>query len=186
MEISINLLPDYRKEDIAKANRLKLVIRLGLAILSIFILFYSFLFGLISILEVERNSLLVSQEMSGNVGQLDRIRKFDEEFKEINSSSSQALALERDQLYWSNLFRLLSGNLSDGIMITDLATNNYSVILAGKANDRDVLMGYKDKLSQEKCFTNVNLPLSNLVSKENIVFQMDLKIDKECLRLRGE
>ncbi|MFA6047193.1 MAG: PilN domain-containing protein [Parcubacteria group bacterium] len=186
MEIKINLLPDYRKEEIAKANRFKLVIRLGLVILSIFILFYSFLFGLISVLKTELNSVLISQKMSGNTEQLSRIKNFDDEFKETNSMAGQSLTLEKDQLYWTNLFTLLSNDLSDGITITNLATKDYSVLLAGKANDRDALMKYKDKLAGEKCFSNVNLPLSNLVSKEDISFQMDLKIDKDCLRLYAE
>jgi len=183
MEIKINLLPDYRKEEIAKANRFKLVIRLGLAILFIFIVFYSFLFGLINILKMELNSVLLSQETSGNTEQLDKIRKFDGEFKEINSLTNQSATLEKGQLYWTSLFNKLSSNLSDGITITDLATKDYNILLVGKADDRDALMSYKEKLASESCFTDVNLPLSNLVSKENISFQMNMKIIKDCLQL---
>jgi Tfp pilus assembly protein PilN len=186
MEIKLNLLPDYRKEDIAQANRVKLVIRTGLAIFSIFILFYSFLFGLLSVLKVEMNSVVLSQEMSNNKEQLDKIKKFDEEFKETNSSVSQAITLEKDQLYWTNLFKRLSDNLSDDITITDLATKDYSVLLAGKADNRDALMNYREKLVAEECFTDINLPLSNLVSKDNISFQMDFKIKKDCLQLTTE
>lgn len=186
MEIKINLLPDYRKEEIAKDNRFKLVIRLGLVIFSIFVLFYSFLFGLISVLKMELNSALLSQKMTGNAEQLSKIKSFDDEFRGINSLTNQSLALEKDQLYWTNLFSFLSNDFSDGITITDLATKDYSVLLAGKADDRDVLMKYKDKLAGEKCLSNINLPLSNLVSKKDISFQMDLKINKDCLRLHTE
>lgn len=186
MEIKINLLPEYRKEEIAKANRFKLVIRLGLAILSIFVLFYSFLFGLINVLKIELNSVMLSQKISGSNEQLEKIKKFDDEFKEINSLTGQAVTLEKDQLYWTNLFTKLSEDLSDGITITDLATKDYSVLLAGKANDRDILLGFKEKLANDPCFADVNLPLSNLVSKEDISFQMNLKVNRDCLRLRTE
>lgn len=183
MEIKINLLPDYRKEEIAKANRFKMVVRLGLAILSIFIIFYSFLFGLLSTLDMEMSSVKLSQKTSGNSEQLVKIKNFDAEFEEINSSAKQSLTLEKDQLYWTNLFSKMEEDLSDGITITDLATKDYVVLLAGKADDRDALVGYKDKLTEEKCFTDINLPLSNLVSKENISFQMDFKVNKDCLKL---
>lgn len=186
MEIKINLLPDYRKDEIAKANRFKMVIRLGVVMLSIFALFYSFLFILLVTLDMDMKSVRLSQETLGNHEQLEKIRKFDAQFEGINSSVKQSLALERDQLYWTSLFSKLEQNMSDGITITDLATKDYSILLAGKATDRDMLMQYKDKLSQEKCFTDINLPLSNLVSKDNISFQMDLKISRDCLKLNAQ
>ena len=37
-------------------------------------------------------------------------------------------------------------------------------------------------LRYEECFTNVNLPLADLVGKSDIVFQIDLSIDKNCLK----
>ncbi|HLN19047.1 MAG TPA: PilN domain-containing protein [Patescibacteria group bacterium] len=183
MEIKINLLPDYRKEEIAKSNRFQMVIRLGMVVLSVFVFFYLFLFGLLNALEIEINSVTLSQKMASNSDQLKKIKEFDAHFERINSDSKQALSFEKDQFYWINLFDRLGQNMSDGITITDLATKDYKVLLAGKAFSRDMLMEYKEKLSQEKCFSEINLPLSNLVSKEDISFQMDMKINRDCLRL---
>ena len=182
MEIKINLLPDYRKEEIAKSKRFRLVLRLGMMFLSVFFLFCVFLFGLQKTLEMELQSFYSSQEAKSNKEKLEKIRNYDEQFKGINSSANLAVSLEEDQLYWSNLFVKLSGSLSEGITITDLATKEYGVFLAGKAKNRESLMSYKEKLAEEKCFENVNLPLSNLISKEDISFQIDFKMNRECLQ----
>ena len=40
----------------------------------------------------------------------------------------------------------------------------------------------KDNFSQEGCFTDINLPLSNLVSKDNIDFQIQFNIKEECVK----
>ncbi len=184
MEIKINLIPPYRKEEITKAKRFSLVIRMGLAILSVFILFFSFLFGLYETLEINLSAVSNYQKPSLESSKYEKIRKFDEEFEKINSRTDQVMMISNDQLYWSDLFVLLSKSTIPGIEVTDLATNNYGVSLAGKADDRDDLIAFKDKLVAEDCFDNVNLPLSNLVSKENIAFQMDFNIKEECLKKR--
>lgn len=182
MEIKINLIPPYRKEEITKAKRFSLVIRMGLAILAVFILFFSFLFGLYKALEINLSVVSNSQKPGMEISKYEKIREFDEEFEKINSETDQVRMISSDQLYWSDLFVILSSSIISGIEVTDLATNDYSVSLVGKAKDRDDLIAFKDKLSAEECFSNVNLPLSNLVSKENVAFQMDFNVKEECLR----
>jgi hypothetical protein len=50
------------------------------------------------------------------------------------------------------------------------------------ANNRDNLIQFKDNLEKESCFSEINLPLSNLVEKENVEFQIDFNIKKDCLK----
>lgn len=182
MEIKINLIPPYRKEEIARVKRFKLVIRLGLATFSVFVLFFFFLFGLYKVLEVNLAAVSTYQKPGLENSKYEKIKEFDEQFSKINSQTDQVMIISRDQIYWSNLFVLLSRAMISGIELTDLATNNYNISLAGQADDRDSLIAFRDKLIKENCFNNVNLPLSNLVSKENIAFQIDFSIKKECLK----
>jgi len=182
MEININIIPDYKKEEISEANRLKTVVRLGIAMLFIFLLFLAYLFSLNKILDINLRSVTLNQAAEGNMGQYDKIKKFDEEFVGINSSSDQIMNLKNDQLYWSNLFSLLNDKLPEGVAITELVNKDYAISLSGKADNRDSLIAFKDGLSKEDCFADINLPLSDLVEKDNIVFQMDLQIKEECLK----
>lgn len=184
MEIRINLIPPYRKEEIARAKRFKLVIRIGMAIFSIFVFFFSFLFGLYKTLEINFSVVSNFRELDSEHSKYSEIKKFDDEFEKINTKTNQVLAIKRDQLYWSNLFVYLSKSTISGIEVTDLTTNEYGVSLSGTADNRDNLIAFKDSLINEACFSDVNLPLSNLVSRENVAFQMDFKIKEECLKKR--
>jgi hypothetical protein len=182
MEIKLNLIPPYRKEEIDQSKRLGLVIRIGLAIFSIFVLFFSFLFGLYKVQEITLSSIVDSQESGADTEKYQKLSSFDQEFGKINSQMSQVMLLKNDQLYWSNLFYRLSDLTTEGVEITELATKNYSISLVGKATNRESLLSFKGKLEGDGCFSSINLPLSSLVSKDNVDFQMDFNIQEECLR----
>jgi hypothetical protein len=63
-----------------------------------------------------------------------------------------------------------------------MATKNYRVLLAGTSKTRDDLIYMKDNFSKENCFTDVSLPLSSLVSKDNVDFQIEFNIKEECIK----
>jgi hypothetical protein len=48
----------------------------------------------------------------------------------------------------------------------------------GMASDRGELTGFRDRLNKSEAFSDVVLPVSNLVSGENIEFTMELKLSK--------
>lgn len=182
MEITINIIPDYKKEEIVQANRLKTVLKLGISLFFVGLLFFTFLIALNKVLEINLGVTDASQETDSNRKQYEAIKKYDEEFGRINQEVNNVIKLKKDQLYWSNLFLKLSNNASSGIEITNVATRDFGVFISGKADDRDNLIEYRSKLEKEGCLSDINLPLSNMVSKNNIAFQMDLKIKEECLK----
>jgi hypothetical protein len=59
---------------------------------------------------------------------------------------------------------------------------NYTVLLSGQAATRDDILALEKKLKESACVKNVNVPLSNLFSQENIDFQIDFEMQKECLK----
>lgn len=182
MEININLIPPYKKDQIIHAKHLSLIIRteIGVALLLVFLLI--FVWGLNKTLDFNLNAIAVSQNVENNQDKFIEIKKYEDNFSTINSDISLISKVKKDQLYWSHLFIKLNSYLTTGIEITDLGTNNYSVSIAGNADTRDNLIAFKDKLAGEDCFTNINLPLSDLVNQENIAFQMDFNIKEDCLK----
>lgn len=182
MEISINLVPPQKKEEIYQAKRLRMVFRVQ---------FYSILIGLLSffllwasnyVLNVNLN--LVSKEGQSDLDQekYRQIEKYDSEFQGINSQLGEISKVRRDQLYWSRMLQLFNRNIPDGIFLEEVSTKDYAVFISGKADNRDTLISFRDKLGSEGCFSSVDLPLSNLVSKDNVSFQMDLIVKPECLK----
>ena len=184
MEIKINLIPPRRKEVINEIRRLKLFLKLESGIFLIIALFVFFLVGLNHILGINLNMVSNNSELNQNKEGFEKITRFEKEFEEVNEKTGEIAILKNDQLYWSEVFSIISNNISDDISLSNLSTKNYQVLLAGKANDRDNLIRFKDRLAENSCLTDVNLPLSNLVSRDNVDFQMDFKIKEECIKRR--
>ena len=182
MEIKINLIPPYRKKEIFEAKRLKTAIKLEIFSTTIILLFFAFLWSINYILKLNMDSVSANIEMDKNRSQYEKIQKLEDEFVQANAKVSEIASLKKDQMYWSNLPVKLSDNVTEGITIEEVANKDYNVFLVGKADDRDNLIKFKEKISQEQCFSDVNLPLSNLVSKNNVDFQMDFKIKEDCLK----
>ena len=184
MEISINLLPKNKKDDIERTKRFKSILGWEFIILLILALFFAFLFGINYLIKVNMqiSTNADSNDLSGD--QYTVIKKYESKFLDINNQLAAIAKVDKDQLYWSELFLRLNRATPDHIEITTLSTKDYAVFLVGKAATREDLLAYKEKLVGEGCFSNVILPLSNLVSKENIDFQLDFKVDKDCLKMK--
>lgn len=181
-EVSINLIPQYRKDQIARAQHLKLIIKSEIGISLLLAILLIFIWGLNKTLDLDLNAVIASQNLENNQDKYVEIKEYQDNFSKVNINTALISKLRKDQLYWSRLFEKLSNNLTPGIEITDLGTNNYSVSMVGISDTRDSLIAFRDKLAKEDCFTDVNLPLSNLASQENIDFQIDLKIKENCLK----
>lgn len=185
MEIKINLIPPYKKEEIKRAQYLKLIIRMEMVLSFFVVVFFIFLLNLSHILDLNMEIVKQSAEASREKGQYEKIRRYDEQFKKINSQIMDIARIKGDQLYWSNMFLYFSQSILPGISIQNLTTKDYAVFLIGKADSRDSLIDFKEKLEKDECFSAVNLPLSNLVSKGSVDFQMDLEIKEECIRMKN-
>lgn len=182
MEIKINLVPEYRKMEIAKSNRVKMILRWELEITLILAIFFILILSLNYILKFNLDASIIEMESKRGGGNYEKISKFDNDFKIINSRTSINDAIQGDQLYWSIVFKKMSEMMPDGIIISKAANKNYKVFLAGVADTRDNLIRMKDELAKNDCFSGINLPLSNLTSRDNVDFQMEFDIKEDCLK----
>lgn len=182
MEIKLNLIPPYREKEIKKNKRFKLIIKLELIMLTFVIIFFFFLFGLSYILDLNLEIVSRETELSQDRKQLDDIKRYDEKFSQTNKELLKVDKIKKDQLYWSNLFYKINQLIPQGIYMQNITNKDYAVFLVGKAEDREDLVNFKDSLEKDNCFSSVNLPLSDLVSKGNIDFQMDLSINENCIK----
>ncbi len=182
MKIKINLLPQNKKEEIARVSLFHAILGWELTILFIMSLVIVFLFGVDHLLKLNLQLVSESKDSAFSNAQYETVKYYENKFSEINSKLSKISGITRGQIYWSELFLKLNGAAPDNIEISGLSTNNFSVSLAGEAKTRDDLLLFEDNLSKNDCFENINLPLSNLVSKDNVVFQMDLEIKEACVK----
>lgn len=180
--IKLNLIPPDKKEGIIKNHQLKKAFLVEIILTIIVIGLFATLLSFKYVLSINLASLAASQKGNKQVAQHSKIKKYDQQFNQINTQIFQTIKLEKDQLYWSKLLVKLSQIIFPGISLDSLSTSDYTVTLRGKADNRDDLILFKEKLENETCFSDINLPLSNLVNKDNIEFQISFKVEKECLK----
>jgi len=183
MKIKLNLIPPQKKEEIIRANHFRLFLKWGVELFGIFVIFIIMLMSIYYILNINlrlaKDSYLVS---TNNNEQYKEIEKYESEINSVNGNIAQIEKLQNGQINWSKFFQKFNEHFSNEIEVKGLATRNFSIALIGGAKTRDSLISFKDSLAADSCFSEVNLPLSNLVSKEDIAFQIDFKIKQECLK----
>ena len=72
-------------------------------------------------------------------------------------------------------------HINEKITLERIATKEYQLFVSGVADTRDDLLAFHEKLKSEKCFSKAVLPLSNLLTQENVHFQIDLTLEEACV-----
>jgi type IV pilus assembly protein PilM len=178
----INLLSTEKKEIISQNRKFKALLGWEVVIFSIFLFFVIFLWGVRSFLGFNLMAIPDLKNNRAEDGQYATIRYYEGKFSEINVKLGKISSINNDQLYWSEVFLKISSAQPDAVALTGLITNNLTIFLDGNANTREDLLLFKDRLTQTNCFSNVNLPLSDLVSKDNIDFKITLDVANDCIK----
>lgn len=183
MKIYLDLLPEERKEEIRK-NKIffkiigqEAMLTIPIAAFIIILLITNFCLG-IRISGLEENG---DTKDSNNEYKI--LKVYEEKFKEINSQVAEMSSIQRNHLNWTVVFHKLEEAISDNVYLSDFTTDNYKISLAGRAKTRSDFLSFQEKIKSENCFANVNVPLSSLVSRENLDFQMDFEVREECLKI---
>ena len=182
MKINLDLLPQHKKAEIKRAKLFREILRQQLAFLFPVVVLIIMFGNILYLLTISRDSDLISYKLQQNQEKYQELDKYEQAFKDINSASSFLLQLQGGHLRWSNVLSHLGKTVPDGIVVDSLFSKNYSVFLAGKAKTRDELLRFKGNLEKEPCFENINVPLSNLVVKDNLDFQIDFSVSQTCLK----
>jgi Tfp pilus assembly protein PilN len=182
MKIKLNLIPQYKKDEIKKSKNLRKVLKLELEISGMLLIFFLALLGFNYALKA--NLSLVSDIFAQNENNPKYIEmeEYGTEIKEINRNVSDVEAIQEKQVYWSKLLLKLNEVVSPEITLSRFSNQDLLFSLVGKAKTREDLVAFKERLEAESCFSEVKLPLSNLVSKEDLDFQIDFNIKEECVR----
>lgn len=182
MKIGINLLPPDRKEKILRNERFRTVLAWEGIIFSIAMLSFGFILGINYVLDLNLRLALENRGDETTEAKYSTIKYYENKFSEINGKLSKISGVMSDQIRWSGLFAKLNEVIPSEVEISGISTKDYALFLAGRAKTRDDLLSLRDNLAKDDCFSNVNLPLSDLVSREDVVFQIDLEMKENCLK----
>ena len=159
-----------------------MAIKAEVALTIIVVVFFAVLVSFKYILNISLSSEAALNVEIETADQFEKIKGYDNQFKQANEKIKQIASIDQTQLHWSNVFEKISGLIPDGIEIKSLTTNNYSINITGLSDTRDNLIEFKSKLVNDRCFSNIDLPLSNLVEKNDVEFGITLNINGDCLK----
>jgi Tfp pilus assembly protein PilN len=99
----------------------------------------------------------------------------------VNQKSSYLKTINDDYIMWSERILDMTQEIPAGITMTTISIDNQAKILAlaGKAATRDDLLAYKKQLEKLTYFTNIDLPITNLTTQTDIVFQITATINND-------
>lgn len=97
---------------------------------------------------------------------------------ETNNQISTMTNIQNEFVKWSSLLKILSENISDGISLNQLTLSREknTIHLSGTAAARDDLLKLKDFLDRLDFFHQINFPISNLLERNNINFEISAQI----------
>jgi hypothetical protein len=182
MKIKLNLLPPDKAEEIQEAKKLRLVLQWGLEIYALLLIFFFLLASLSYVLKMNLKLASEAQINSGISAKYAQLDSYDAKNRKLNLLVSNLKAAKKNQIYWSNLFLKLDGILTSEIIVQNFSNKDWTIFLIGKSKTREALVSLREKLEKEPCFAEVKFPLSNLVAKENVDFQLEFKVQEKCVK----
>ena len=182
MDICINLLPEEKKNKIKRKKRVIAIIKQELIFFFVAAFLGVILLNINFILKFQLAGLEKDHSIEQSQDKYQELGRNEEKFKEINSKTALLYNIEKNHLYWSELFLNLDKTISQGVLINNISNVGYNVSLSGRAGKRENLLKFQENLNSSECFSEVNVPLSDLVTKENVIFKIDLKMKENCLK----
>ena len=182
MKVLLNMLPTDRKKVEERKMRFRFFVWQVFLLFSLECILLGSLFGIFVLVDFER----VRQESLGQGLSQDsegdsQLKRFEEKFRSVNTKLEKVASINKNHFFFSNLFVILDRNMTETIMLERIGTKDFQLFISGIAETREDLLAFDERLKQDPCFTGVTLPLSNLLVREQVSFQIDIVVKESCL-----
>ncbi|EKD58248.1 MAG: hypothetical protein ACD_56C00165G0003 [uncultured bacterium] len=181
MKIYLDLLPQEKKNELKRIKLFRRILREEMLFLVPIIIFIIILFNIYYVLNFQYDASVIAGSANKSQDKYKELSNYEEEFKKVNDLVGVVGKIQKNHLHWSNVLTELGSTVPGNVYMTDFSTKNYQIFLLGKARSRDDLLSFKSNIEGNNCFQDVDVPLSNLVVKENVDFQMSFSVTKDCL-----
>ena len=172
--ITINLVPQEHK---SKIERKKIYISIKEALL--LILLFASIASILLILSkfyLEDQLLGLTDQNSQGIAETQLINA---KIKLMNSRISEAYNIQKNFKNWSGVLAKIYAGKGDKITISSikLLKQQSTIEIIGVAKTRTDLLEFQKRLQKNESFAKVNLPISDLINKENNGFTLRIEID---------
>ena len=187
MKIRFNLLPEKQKKHLYIQKILRIVMEQEIHVMILFLFLILGVFAIFFMLKTEINIVqnikmeLVEQE------QYKDILKTHETFESVHEKLNTIEKLVNNHTKWSQLFIILSENISKHIVVDSIKVNKDVITIAAVADTREDVVEMKEIFSNiigndVNCFSDIIVPESQLTVPVDVTFVMTLKVNPECLK----
>jgi Tfp pilus assembly protein PilN len=181
MKISLDLLPEDQKKELKRSRLFRKIIWFEIMFLFPFFVMVIILLNNLYILNYQKESLIKLYAQEQGNDKFKELKQFQDSFKNANEVSLDALNFQTKHFHWINVIEEINTIIPSNVSISNISTKEFQIILVGKANNRDDLLSFQAGLQKSECFKDINLPLSGMVQKNNVDFQIDFTVKDQCL-----
>lgn len=183
MKISLNILPEEYKKSLRQQ---KIVKHLFLLIFQMGVLSFVFCCMLLGILwgmhYYEQTSVLYADNFDEE--NLKELQKYEEQSLEENEKMNVLQKVFETQYSYTNIFLLFDEIFPEKMYIKKIEFNLKKGTIYGIAEERDSIIFLQKSMEEHECFSEVTIPIGELVTKEDVAFTLSFTIENEekCLQ----
>lgn len=99
---------------------------------------------------------------------------YNAKIRDINNSLNFVSEIQSNFILWSNLIKDAADRVPGGVSLSSISADRdkKSIQIKGAAKLRDDLLQFKENIEKSLIYQNVDLPLQNILQKENINFEI--------------
>ncbi|MBU4347569.1 PilN domain-containing protein [Patescibacteria group bacterium] len=167
--LALNLISQEQKKEIKLKRAYEITKKVSciLIIIAIFIAVVLLIGKLIlqmQFIKAVDQYTLVAKSSQGDNGKI----------RDINNSLNFVSEIQSDFIFWSNLIKDAAYRVPDGVSLSsiNIDRDKKTIQIKGTAKLRDDLLQFKKNIEKSLIYQNVDLPLQNILQKENINFEI--------------
>lgn len=176
--ITLNLISEQKKKEIKIKHLHQLLKKIDLVVI-IFVCLIAIMILVAKIMLQNTFNTTISQTTlitKNTQGSTLKVR-------DINNKITSMEQVQTDFIVWTRLLDQLATSTPDGIVITSIkAGSDKNIRMTGVARTRDSLIALKNSFEKIAMFDKFDLPLSNMLQKENINFEIITKLKIDTLK----
>lgn len=174
---TLNLLPPERRHQFEQLllfsalRRMLIIIGVTIAVASVALAGAKFLLS--RELQRQHNATILAQERVTAIGG----GSLDQQIRQFNVQLSTVSNLQKEAQPWTQMLHDFFGTVPAGIRLTqiDIDGKQKTITVRGMADLRDDLLAWQQRIAASQRFQNPTTPISNLLQREHIAFELEMK-----------
>lgn len=170
--IQINIIPKDLKREI-RLKKTYIDVKKAVFFVSIFGVFY--------IAAIVGGKIILDSHYRDIMSRTSIVSKDTEKYsnsaKEINDEINEISKIQSENVSWVEFLSVLSNMIGEDVTLSSLTVSNkHDLSMKGVSASRESMLAFKAELEKSGHFSEINLPLKNLLEKNNINFELTAKI----------